>query len=173
VKAERACPPEDCGGPYGYPCFLDKIQDPEHDEHEDALEWVGGEFDPEEFDLRKVNEELRHLRRWLGKLRAKHALRAAFTKGNLVCVKPGIVHDQYPDIPLGGWVGKVKRIGWLTPILYTVHWTKPTLDNAHSVFFERCQQDEVKPFKYCLDEDQLEKAAEETPAAMEQPTFDR
>ncbi|OHB85666.1 MAG: hypothetical protein A2V98_18540 [Planctomycetes bacterium RBG_16_64_12] len=128
VKGERACPPENCGGPYGYPYFLEKIQDPEHEEHEDALEWVGDEFDPEEFDLAEVNEGLHHLRRWLGKRKGKHALQAVFAKGDLVRVKLEVVHDQYPDIPLGGWVGKVKRMGWLTPIGYAVHWTKPTLD---------------------------------------------
>jgi hypothetical protein len=105
VKGKRACPPEDCGGPYGYPYFLEKIQDPEDEEYEDALECIGGEFNPEEFDLDEVNEGLRHLRRWLGKRKGKHVLQAAFAKGNLVRVKPGIVHDQYPDIPLGGWVG--------------------------------------------------------------------
>lgn len=170
VKGERACPPEDCGGPYGYPYFLDKIQDPGPEEHEDALDWVGGKFDAEEFELDEVNEELRHLRRWLGKRRGKHPLQAAFAKGDLVRVKPGIVHDQYPDIPLGGWVGKVKRIGWLTPIAYAVHWTKPTLDRAHPVFFKRCRRDEMQSYKYWLEEDQLEQAAKETPVAMEQPT---
>ena len=35
VKGERACPPENCGGPYGYPYFLDKI------EEEDALGFRG------------------------------------------------------------------------------------------------------------------------------------
>ena len=169
-EGERACPPENCGGPYGYPYFLDKINDPEHEEHDDALEWVGDEFDPEEFDLDEVNEGLHHLRRWLGKRKGKPALKAAFAKGALVRVKPGIVHDQYPDIPLGGWVGKIKRIGWLTPIGYAIHWSKPTLDQAHSVFFKRCQRDEMKPYKYWLDEDQLEEASAPTPVAMEQPT---
>jgi hypothetical protein len=170
VKGDRACPPEDCGGPYGYPYFLDKIEDPEHEEHEEALEWVGGEFDPEEFDLEEVNEELHHLRRWLGNRRGKHALQAVFAKGDLVRVKPGIVHERYPDIPLGGWVGKIKRIGWLTPIGYAVHWTKPTLDQAHAVYVKRCQRDDMKPYKYWLEEDQLEAAVDETPTAMEQPT---
>ena len=170
VKGERACPPEDSGGPYEYPYFLDKIQDPEHDEHEDVLEWVGDEFDPEEFDLNEVNDELRYLRRWLGKRRGKQALQAAFAKGDLVRVKPGSVHDLYPDIPLGGWVGKVKRIGWLTPIGYAVHWTKPTLDQAHAVYAKRCRRDDMQPHKCWLEEDQLEAAAGETPAAMEQPT---
>jgi hypothetical protein len=67
-------------------------------------------------------------------------------------------------------VGRVKRIGWLTPIGYAVHWTKPTLDQAHAVFFKRCQRDDMKPYKHWLEEDQLEGAAEETPVAMEQPT---
>jgi len=170
VKGARACPPEDSGGPYGYPHFLDKVLDPEHEEHEEALEWVGGEFDPEEFGLDEVNEGLRRLRRWLGRRKGKHALQAAFDKGDLVRVKPGVVHDQYPDIPLGGWVGRVKRIGWLTPIAYTVDWTKPTLDQAHPVFLKRCRRDDMKAFRYWLDEDQLEAAPEETPAAMEPPT---
>ena len=61
VKGERACPPEDSGGPYGYPYLLEKLQDPKHEEHEEALEWVGDGFDPEEFDLEKVNAELRYL----------------------------------------------------------------------------------------------------------------
>ncbi|NQU26107.1 MAG: plasmid pRiA4b ORF-3 family protein, partial [Candidatus Nealsonbacteria bacterium] len=169
VKGERACPPEDCGGPYGYPYLLDKIQDPEHEEHDETLEWVGEEFDSEEFDLEEVNEELHHLRRWLGNRRGKHALQAVFAKGDFVRVKPGIVHERYPDIPLGGWVGKIKRIGWLTPIGYAVHWTKPTLDQAHAVYVKRCQRDDVKPYKYWLEEDQLEAAVDETPTAMEQP----
>lgn len=170
VKGERACPPENCGGPYGYPYFLDKIEDPEHEEHDDALDWVGDEFDAETFDLDEVNEGLHQLRGWLGRRKGKPALKAAFAKGDLVRVKPGVVHDQYSDIPLGGWVGKIKRIGWLTPIGYAIHWTKPTLDQAHPVFFKRCQRDEMKPYEYWLDEDQLEEASVPTPVAMEQPT---
>ena len=169
VAGARACPPEDSGGPYGYPYFLDKIEDPKHEEHEEALEWMDGEFDPERFDLEEVNKGLRYLRRWLGKRPGKNLPRAAFAKGDLVRVKPGIAHDQYPDIPLGGWVGKIKRIGWLTPIAYAVHWTKPTLDQAHVVYFKRCQRDEEKPHRYWLEEDQLEPATEETPLGMEQP----
>jgi hypothetical protein len=46
----RACPPEDCGGPWGYADFIEAIQNPTHKRHEELLEWVGGEFDPEAFD---------------------------------------------------------------------------------------------------------------------------
>ena len=169
VAGERAGPPEDCGGPYRYADFVDAYQDPEHEEHEEVREWLGDDFDPEPFDLDRVNRELRDLRRWLGRRKGKHARRAAFAKGSLACVKQGVVHERYPDLPLGGWVGRVKRIGWLTPIGYAVHWTQPTLDRAHAVFFKRCRRDDLKPHRYWLDEDQLEAAADETPVAMEQP----
>jgi hypothetical protein len=81
VAGERACPPEDCAGPWGYQGFLEVIQNPKHKEHEEMLEWVGGEFDPEESDLDEVNLELRHLRRWLGRRRGKHLPKATFAKG--------------------------------------------------------------------------------------------
>lgn len=55
TAGKRACPPEDCGGIYGYEEFLAAIQDPKHEEHENMLEWVGGNFDPDEFDTQKVH----------------------------------------------------------------------------------------------------------------------
>lgn len=55
----RACPPEDVGGIPGYEMFLEAISDPSHPEYEEMLEWVGGEFDPEHFDLAQTNDLLR------------------------------------------------------------------------------------------------------------------
>jgi hypothetical protein len=170
VKGERACPPEDCGGPFGYPYFLDKLQDPNHEEHDDVLEWAGGEFDPEEFDLDEVNDDLHQLRRWLGKRKGKNATEATFAKGDLVRVKPGIVHDYYPDIPLGGWVGKIIEVAWITPAAYDIGWTRASLDQAHPVYLKRCQRDRIDADKYWFEADQLETASEETPSQMEQPT---
>ncbi len=59
IAGKRACPPEDCGGPWGYGEFVEAIQNPQHEQHEELLEWVGGEFDPEAFDIEAVNEALR------------------------------------------------------------------------------------------------------------------
>ncbi len=58
IKGKRACPPEDCGGPWGYAAMLEALADPEHPEHDDYLEWLGEEFDPEDFDLEEVNRRL-------------------------------------------------------------------------------------------------------------------
>ncbi len=62
LDGARACPPEDCGGIYGYADFLEAIREPEHEEHEETLEWIGGEFDQEEFDLEAVNQSLKSIR---------------------------------------------------------------------------------------------------------------
>ncbi len=58
LGGERACPPEDCGGPYGYAEFLEAIRDPRHPEHDGSLEWAGRDFDPEAFDPERVNRVL-------------------------------------------------------------------------------------------------------------------
>jgi len=60
IEGENACPPEDVGGVWGYVDFLQAINNPEHNQHEEFLEWVGGEFDPEKFDLNAVNELLKN-----------------------------------------------------------------------------------------------------------------
>ncbi|NTX41321.1 plasmid pRiA4b ORF-3 family protein [Myxococcus sp. CA033] len=62
VGGARACPPEDCGGASGYEDLLDALKDPKHEEHDSLVEWVGGVFDAEGFDLNRVNAELRALR---------------------------------------------------------------------------------------------------------------
>jgi hypothetical protein len=59
MAGRRACPPEDVGGIGGYARFLEAIHDPDDPEHDEYLLWAGGEFDPEEFDLEAVNEQLR------------------------------------------------------------------------------------------------------------------
>jgi hypothetical protein len=59
VDGKRACPPEDVGGVWGYADFLVAIVNPDHEQHEDMLEWVGGRFDPNEFDPATATRRMR------------------------------------------------------------------------------------------------------------------
>ena len=54
IKGKRACPPEDCGGIWGYEELLEIIKNPGHEEHEEMLEWLGGDFDLEHFDVKEI-----------------------------------------------------------------------------------------------------------------------
>lgn len=54
TDGKRACPPEDCGGSCGYEDLLKAITNPKHPEHKEMLDWVGGSFDPEHFDIKEV-----------------------------------------------------------------------------------------------------------------------
>jgi len=58
LAGERACPPEDCGGVWGYEHFLEAVSNPKHPEHDEYLEWVGGEFDANAFDRDGLNATL-------------------------------------------------------------------------------------------------------------------
>ena len=57
----RACPPEDCGGPWGYQELLDILADPTHEEHRVQLEWIGHPIDPEAFDPSDFEAKLREV----------------------------------------------------------------------------------------------------------------
>ena len=59
LAGKRACPPEDVGGPWGYANFLETIEDPDHPDREQLVEWISGSFDPEAFDLDAINRRLR------------------------------------------------------------------------------------------------------------------
>jgi hypothetical protein len=64
----RACPPEDCGGPWSYADFLDALADPEHERHEELREWLGEPFDPEAFDPAEATRRMRRgLPDWRGR----------------------------------------------------------------------------------------------------------
>jgi len=58
VAGKRACPPEDCGGIWGYENLLKVIRDPSDPEYEETMEWLGENFDPDAFDIAEVNAVL-------------------------------------------------------------------------------------------------------------------
>ena len=62
LAGANACPPEDCGGLWGYYNLLEILADPKHPEHEERMEWLGDGFDPTAFDLNGVNAMLKRLK---------------------------------------------------------------------------------------------------------------
>jgi hypothetical protein len=66
VEGARRGPPEDVGGPWGYGEFLQAIVDPKHERHTELLEWCGGGFDPQQFDIDEINRRLASLAPHLG-----------------------------------------------------------------------------------------------------------
>ncbi len=59
LTGKMNCPPEDCGGVWGYENMLNILKQPKHEEYEELVEWIGDDFDPEYFDKEEVNELLR------------------------------------------------------------------------------------------------------------------
>ena len=51
VAGARSCPPEDCGGSWGYQHLREVLADPAHPERAEQIEWIGEEFDPNEFSV--------------------------------------------------------------------------------------------------------------------------
>ena len=61
VTGRRACPPEDSGGVHRYEHLLRVVSDPDHPDYEELSEWLDPDFDPEAFDVDRVNRDLRRV----------------------------------------------------------------------------------------------------------------
>ena len=67
LAGERACPPEDCGGPHIYGEFLQNLAtDPKGPEVKEFMRWVGEDFQPKRFQLGVVNSALQNMTRSRG-----------------------------------------------------------------------------------------------------------
>ncbi len=62
TAGKRACPPEDCGGVWGYKELLQIIKDPQHEEYAEWMEWLPEGFDSEYFSIEEINYTLQNLR---------------------------------------------------------------------------------------------------------------
>ena len=58
LEGERACPPEDVGGIWGYATFLEAKDDPQHEDYEMYAEWCA-DFDPEAFDPKQATKDMK------------------------------------------------------------------------------------------------------------------
>ncbi|MBN1412133.1 MAG: plasmid pRiA4b ORF-3 family protein, partial [Spirochaetales bacterium] len=54
LDGKRACPPEDCGGVYGYERFLEIIKNPDDEEYKETMAWCDEDFDPDYFDCNEI-----------------------------------------------------------------------------------------------------------------------
>jgi pRiA4b ORF-3-like protein len=61
IGGRNACPPEDCGGVFGYLHLLESRTDTNHPNHDEAREWVDDDFDPKRFDAAAINSLLMKL----------------------------------------------------------------------------------------------------------------
>lgn len=61
MEGERACPPEDVGGVYGYHRLLAALRDKDHPEHAEMQAWLGRPLDPDTFVPELVTTLLRRM----------------------------------------------------------------------------------------------------------------
>jgi len=62
----RACPPDDCGGSWGYMDILamlnDSTYEPEVVDRDEVMEWIGPDFDPNLFHPKRAELQMRNPR---------------------------------------------------------------------------------------------------------------
>ncbi len=61
IGGENACPPDDCGGTYGYKNLKEILLNPKHPEYKSTKKWVGSTFDPMVCDLKTIQQKLGNL----------------------------------------------------------------------------------------------------------------
>lgn len=59
LDGARSCPPEDCGGVWGYQNMMKILKKPKHEEYESYIIWLDGKFNSEYFNKDKVNKRLK------------------------------------------------------------------------------------------------------------------
>lgn len=61
ITGEKACPPEDCGGISGFYRMLSQLEDKESEDYEEIRDWLGEDFNPDFFDIKKINKSLKKI----------------------------------------------------------------------------------------------------------------
>jgi len=87
-----------------------------------------------------------------------NAIQPAFTQrfriGDKVRVRPGVMDNDYPDMPIGGWAGTVLETH--EGNTHVVRWSDETLTSIHPVFKNRCENDGLNFEQYSIGADDLE-----------------
>lgn len=58
IAGKMNCPPEDSGGVWGYAEMLKILKNRRHQEYQMYIDWLGGKFDPQRFDIQMINKQL-------------------------------------------------------------------------------------------------------------------
>jgi hypothetical protein len=83
ATGKRACPPEDCGGTWGYEHLLEVQADPSHPEYQEQREWIDEESTPRP---------------------STSISPTPFSRPNSAQSKPGRAPSPHADPAYGGWV---------------------------------------------------------------------
>ena len=89
----------------------------------------------------------------MAKRKKKTTPASKFQVGDKVRVKQGVVDTEYPDIPLGGWAGKIVEVH--KNGLYTVEWSQEMLAAMPTIYKKRCEKDYLEIEQYWLRSDDL------------------
>lgn len=65
LEGQLACPPEDSGGIHGFYQNLEILKDKKNPDHAALKQWVGRGYNPEKFDISKVNAELPKFKKYM------------------------------------------------------------------------------------------------------------
>ncbi len=63
LDGKHRTPPEDVGGTPGFEAFLEAMADPDHEEHEDVIDWYGKRFEPNNIEPQIIKTKINRLAR--------------------------------------------------------------------------------------------------------------
>lgn len=62
ISGAMNCPPEDCGGVYGFKEKLEILSNESHEEYEETAEWMGENYDSTAFSIESANKQLKEVK---------------------------------------------------------------------------------------------------------------
>lgn len=65
IGGQMNCPPEDCGGIHSFYHYVDVLKNKKHPEYKEISQWIGKKYNIEQFDLEKVNRNLKKLDKYI------------------------------------------------------------------------------------------------------------
>lgn len=108
------------------------------------------------------------------KRKKKEPKESLFVIGDKVRVRPGVIDPDWPDVPLGGWAGKVES--WSESaeegydgFIVEVIWNRETLKQMPPICKVRSEREGLQYEKMYLREDEL-MPDDGSPVVLEQPT---